>query len=277
MKNLLTFAGFMAATTLLVFNITGCNNGSLPAGSATVGIEKVEITYNSVEVNFKPNSHTVSYNFAIGTADDMAAFENGTLDGIEFVSGAAEYNKTYEGLEHSTEYTIFAQGVNVDNEKGAVIYITVTTAQEIWTLTFEGALGEYYGDIGWADNTDLTLYTGMSEGSITNGYKLFFESFAPVGDPDNPVIVAGTYNVATDVMPDEFEFAPGFDDGTGKIRSSQYVKYVDGVETRIALTGGSYTVSNSGSGYIVEVEVETSEGVLIKCTYTGEIEVEDWS
>ena len=264
---------------LLALNLTGCDSGgTLPPGSSSVAIEQVEITHSSIGVVFRPNSYTAYYNFAIGTADDIVSFENGTLAGIETVSGAIAYNKTFDNLSPATQYTIFAQGVNTDNQKSKTFYINVTTDKEVWTLTFEGALGEFYGNVGWADNMDLTLHTGMSSsGSITNGYKLFFESFAPVGDPDNPVIVPGTYRTAADVMPDEFEFAPGFDDGTGNIRSSQYVKYVDGVGTKIAITGGSYTVTNSGDTYTIVVEVETSENVIIKCTYTGEVEIEDWS
>lgn len=278
MKKLLTFTGFLAMITLLALNLTGCGGDTPPADPSTVAIEQVEITGDSIEVIFKPNIHTVSYSLAIGTADDITAFENGTLAGIETIDGANEYSKTFGNLSPTTEYTIFAQGVNADNEKSIVSFITVTTGKEVWTFTFEGALGEFYGDVGWADNMDLTLHTGMnSNGSFTNGYKLFFESFAPVGDPANPVIVAGTYKAATDVMPDEFEFAPGFDDGTGNIRSSQYVKYVDGVASKIAITGGSYTVSKSGDSYTVVTEVETSEGVIIRCTYTGPVEIEDWS
>lgn len=250
----------------------GCNPDK-PAGASTITIEQGDITYNSITVKFTPNDNTVSYKTAIGSAGDLSRFEEGTLEGIETVTTAAESERTFTGLSYHTEYTIFAQATNADNVTGETFKIA------IFTDYYSYATGEYYGDIGWADNMDLRIFAGVeADGSIVNGYALFFEAFAPnAEDPQNPIVVPGTYYASEGYMPDEFEFGTGFDDGTGNIRSSQYATYVNGVKSVKAIAEGSYTVSLQDGIYTVSVDVKTDDNAEIKLEYVGPIEIVDES
>lgn len=76
----------------------------------------------SVTVQFKAAETAASYAYAIGTADDLASFEAGTIEGYTVVDEDVqrENTVTFSGLEPETEYTVFAQAADSDGNKGGV-------------------------------------------------------------------------------------------------------------------------------------------------------------
>ncbi len=92
----------------------------------TVTIKEEVVTANSISVVFTPDANTASYKIAIGTKEDRAKFEDGTLEGIETISEKEEYPKTFSGLEFLKEYTVFAQALNIKDIPGEVTELKAT-------------------------------------------------------------------------------------------------------------------------------------------------------
>jgi len=94
----------------------------------TVEIREEVVTFNSISVVFTPDANTVSYKIAIGTEEDRAKFEDGTLEGIETIANDAndEHGKTFSGLEFLKEYTVFAQSLNIKGVPGEITELKAT-------------------------------------------------------------------------------------------------------------------------------------------------------
>lgn len=111
-------------------NVTTLRISTLPeAGPASATITEGVVGFTTIEVTVTPNENTASFAYAIGTADDIAAFEDGTLEGIVEKSGNEAVTDTFSDLTSNTEYTVFAQCVNADGEKGEVATLKITTLQ----------------------------------------------------------------------------------------------------------------------------------------------------
>lgn len=98
----------------------------IPASEITISL--IDRTQYTLQVKFTGNETTTSFDYAMGTADDLTAFEAGTLEGIETAAYSAEgVTETYEGLEPGTEYTLFARGKNSGDEQGATKTAVIRT------------------------------------------------------------------------------------------------------------------------------------------------------
>ena len=97
----------------------------------SVDITQGEVTITSIEVVFEASEYAVSYAYAIGTADDLVAFEAGTIESYTVVTEDVLEAKTvtFSDLEPETEYTIFAHATNAGNVTGDTETVTVTTPE----------------------------------------------------------------------------------------------------------------------------------------------------
>lgn len=118
---------FLAAIALIGLSFSSCENKPKPAGPAAVQIEIGDKTLETIAVTFTPNSNSVSFEFAIGLESDLAAFDDGTLDGIVKVDNGDVKNHTFENLMDGAEYVVFAAAVNADGVRGATESMLAST------------------------------------------------------------------------------------------------------------------------------------------------------
>ena len=164
-----------------------------------------------IKVEFGANTRTLVYGY--GNADDLEAFENGSLNTITKVNNPTSGTIIVRGMERGTEYTVFVQAVAGD-QKGNVSIVSGKTLQidlelvlveELSTPTsatvemrpggdtvkYRYMLGamellEYFEnctwpDILWVDDVTKpfqTAVTGMAPGE---SYCIFAQPFAANG------------------------------------------------------------------------------------------------
>ena len=60
-----------------------------------------------IRVLFIPDGNTASFDYAIGSAEDLSAFASGEMDNIERITGNDETEITFDGLNSGMIYSIF--------------------------------------------------------------------------------------------------------------------------------------------------------------------------
>ncbi len=105
----------------------------LPA-NASLAIELTAVHLNEISAKITPDEHTVKYSYAIGTIEDLAAFEAGTLEGIQTVEDNTEATYQFPELDSATEYVVFAQGTNRADIKGEVVCSSGMTLIDIFNV-----------------------------------------------------------------------------------------------------------------------------------------------
>lgn len=94
-----------------------------PSAVATVSILRTgDVSDTSLSVTFQPSENTTKWVYALGEADQQDIFRNDAMDGMVTTEGNAILEKTFEGLQPSTTYTVYAKAYN---EKGIVGGIAV--------------------------------------------------------------------------------------------------------------------------------------------------------
>lgn len=138
------------------------------------------------------------------------------------------------------------------------------------------AIGAYYGDdygVG-TDRYEMALTNAPinSSGDISGaGYTLFLSLF---DEPSSFIgLSAGTYTVNDTYEAKTIEKGEIILDITG----SFIVKYNTSGEAEnfCMITGGTMTVTPSGTGYTLNADLNGENGLSVKATYTGEIDFED--
>ncbi len=125
-------------TASLIFaacsGITACNDTDEPSRPLPgIIIVTDNVTENSVTATFAPGENAASFEAAIGSSGDRAAFESGTLEYRRVFSGSAPAQATFGNLEPDTEYTVFARARNTSGTPGetAVKRVRTTVNPEI--------------------------------------------------------------------------------------------------------------------------------------------------
>ncbi len=100
--------------------------------AAEVRIEVLDVSDGSATVSVVPNGHTSSYEFAMGRADDMRAFLDGTLGGAVSVTGNEAVEYTFGNLPPESEFTVFARGYTAAGIPGEAVAETLETPSYPW-------------------------------------------------------------------------------------------------------------------------------------------------
>jgi hypothetical protein len=99
-----------------------------------IGIEESTVVEEYAKFAFTPGADVANYSVALGKASDLAAFEAGTLTGIVKYTNGKKQSKGFDKLTPNTEYTVFAQGVDSDGNKGEVTTYVITTQKDEYKL-----------------------------------------------------------------------------------------------------------------------------------------------
>ncbi len=97
-----------------------------------VRIEVLDVSDGSATVSVVPNGHTSSYEFAMGRADDLQAFLDGTLGGIVSVTGNEAVEYTFGNLPPENGFTVFARGYGAAGIPGEAVAETLETPSYPW-------------------------------------------------------------------------------------------------------------------------------------------------
>lgn len=73
-----------------------------------------------IRVLFIPDGNTASFDYAIGSAEDLSAFASGEMDNIERITGNDETEITFDGLNSGMTYSIFAKAYAANGKAGGV-------------------------------------------------------------------------------------------------------------------------------------------------------------
>lgn len=156
-------------------------------------------------------------------------------------------------------------------------------------VTVEGAQGRFYGNWSYplADDMLLQLYTGkFDDGVQTEGYWFNIPINMPkVADPMNPEqhIADGVYTIDPREVIEYRTYLP-FTLELGRLVDFMGIEYPIGTyvtykgdkgDNRISyITSGTMTVS--GNGTKIDIDFKTQEGVTIKATYSGDVNIKNF-
>lgn len=205
-------------------------------------------------------------------------------------------------------YSILAEGtLLVDQTEikvsytGPIQFVESKTADwtkfdEAQNITFEQAQGRYSG--GWfypfADDLWLELIQGElnEENTLVNGYYIQISNlYIPKRADYNEAVVElpnGTYTIvdpddyyyiASYAQPYTFDYGYEMDFYGTILHVGAYVTYVNQEENigKIGyITGGTIEVSGSGDNYNLVFDLVTEEGVSIKGTYNGALNIDNY-
>lgn len=121
---------FTAAATVLVGAASGCKTEYvLPdIGTATVTIQKsLSTDSSSATVTFIPSEDAVSFRYAIGTDMDFEDFRDGSLPASETADGNSPVEKTFEGLNPESAYTVYAVACDSRGFEGEISTAKIIT------------------------------------------------------------------------------------------------------------------------------------------------------
>lgn len=143
---------------------------------AIVEIVAGESTFNSVTVNFIPNSETTKYIYAIGNENDRSDFENGLLEGILTQEDNSPIEHTFNDLVDGEKYTVFAAGYNSDGDIHSVQTCSVQLGEADFQLDIQ-FIAANCAAINLAVSYDFMRYEyALHEGSDASGKKLYYGS-----------------------------------------------------------------------------------------------------
>lgn len=240
---------------------------TLPAGTYTLGEAGATAAW----------TFTPDYSMGVfqhQTDQDIFNFSEGTLvvtvNGSEYTFDAVLTDT--DGGRHHVTYTGPAE--YMQESQGGTGIITEDT-----DFTASISQGTYLGGENDVMNMSL-LFTDMT---VSNGYLMppgnimYVNTYLPMDE--NGSLATGTYNVSSDCG-DSFTIAPAQIDNSGGMQTvtGTYLMYAES-ETSVSygfVTGGTMTISGSAaSGYNVQCNFTTDDGVSIECSYSGTIDIFD--
>ena len=99
-------------------------------GTASVTIEvdrSFTIDSTTVSVKFIPSENTASFRYAIGLTSDFESFRDGTMSTSESVTGNEPLEKTFEGLEPISMYSVYAVATDENGNEGSIATCKIVT------------------------------------------------------------------------------------------------------------------------------------------------------
>lgn len=123
---------------LLAAGLVACSKSDGPSSIETapsVSVEVLSRSLTSVTVKFVPSDNTTMYKFALGNEFDRDNFLNDDIIGtvVEVSNNPVEY--TFDGLESSSYYVIYAVAYNSNNETGPVTSRGIQTMNTDFVVT----------------------------------------------------------------------------------------------------------------------------------------------
>lgn len=108
--------------------LAGCTEMDDPGIKAKIDIAVAENPDStSIKILFTPDERTAWFEYAIGGENDLAAFQDGSMEGITRVDGSEPCEVTFDGLEPTTYYSVFARAYTSDNHSGGTNVLKVST------------------------------------------------------------------------------------------------------------------------------------------------------
>lgn len=116
--------GILLAGLAGLFSAASCSGDAVCPDCGTLPTVAMEMEqsddYSQCRVRFIPSEGTDYFVYCLGHEDDLAAFESGSLEGIESLRTNQEQEVIFEGLEIKKEYMVFARAYNADGEAGGI-------------------------------------------------------------------------------------------------------------------------------------------------------------
>lgn len=227
---------------------------SLRTEEGEEGVQYLLMTSGIVEVARNGNFYTVNIDVTLLSGDNLLAKYEGP---IQFIQGATSSDR-------------FSEPQNV---------------------TFTEAQGRYYGN--WfnpfCDDMNLEFFAGEfdANNTLTSGYYLFIPCYMNklVDTSVDPVpIENGVYSLsygysALTYVPMTYKKGELMEFLGEILESGTYMIYKDpktGRNTLGLMVDGSVKISGSGSAYNVEFDFVTEEGVSVKGTFNGNINIQNY-
>ena len=134
MKKLMVLPSLVAAVAIGL--LQGCSESPGNGDVSEIVIRRLSSDdSSSVRVMFIPSSNTEWFDYGIGKDRDLSSFLDGSLPGMERAEGNDTLEITFNGLEPSEEYTVFAQGMSSSGLTGGVSLLGASTPDNRITAT----------------------------------------------------------------------------------------------------------------------------------------------
>lgn len=223
--------------------------------------------------------------------------EDETASGVKykpFISGVVDVARTGNTYSIYVDLSLLDGGEKVKVKyEGPIQFIQGATAagrfEEPQNVTFKGAQGRYFGN--WynpfCDDMTMEFYAGeIQDGKLVDGYWLQMQAFMNKLEDTSvrPVPVeSGNYRLgygikSTQYLPLTFKKGEQVDFNGMLLDMGTYLKHIDSKTGRTTIgfvVDGNVKISGSGSSYSVEFNFVTEEGVELKGTYNGAINLEN--
>lgn len=222
-----------------------------------------------------------------------------TAEGVKympFVSGAVKVARNGNSYSINVDLTLLEGGENITvSYDGPIQFVQGATSagrfEEPQNVTFTAAQGRYYGNwfYPFCDDMLVEFTAGKvdSKGNIIDGYKLqmmyvFTQKLEDTSVSEVP-LENGTYTVSygsthLQRVPRTFTKGEVTDFYGNLLELGTILKHVDSKTGRTTLgvvAGGEMKLSGSGSSYNVEFNLVTDDGIELKGTYSGPINLEN--
>ncbi len=222
-----------------------------------------------------------------------------TAEGVKympFISGAVNVARDGNTYSLDVDLVLLEGGEEIKVKySGPIQFVQGATAagrfEEPQNVTFTAASGRYYGNwfYPFSDDMLLEFYAGErnASGNLVDGYKLqmmyvFTQKLEDTSVSTVP-IENGTYTVSYGTnhqhrVPRTFTKGEVTDFYGTTVELGTILKHIDsktGRNTLGVITGGTMKVSGSGSSYTFEFNFVTEDGVEIKGSYSGGVDLQN--
>lgn len=117
-------AGIILTGLIGLLSVTSCSEDTVCPDCVTLPTVSIIVEqsddYSQCRVRFTPSEGTEYFTYYLGKEEDLAAFEDGTLEGTETLRTDKEQTVLFEGLKPKEEYMLFARAFNSDKRAGGI-------------------------------------------------------------------------------------------------------------------------------------------------------------
>lgn len=124
LKKTIGTIGFPLLGLFTLFSASSCTEEVVCPDCTNLPTVDIEVKqmgdYSQCRVCFTPSPGTDYFMYYLGKEDDLAAFEAGTLDGVQMLKTDREQEVIFRDLEIKREYCLFARAYNNQGDPGGV-------------------------------------------------------------------------------------------------------------------------------------------------------------
>lgn len=125
----------LAGALGLLSGAVSCSESVICTDCATLPSVSVELMqsedYSQCRVLFTPAPGTEHFTYYLGTEDDLASFEDGSLTGVESLYTDSPQEVIFYDLEFKKEYMIYARAFNEEGTPGGVAAVRFFNGQKV--------------------------------------------------------------------------------------------------------------------------------------------------